>query len=94
MSFGDSKKEASYEWNQRASGGWISPTSSLPDNDICVLIRTKCEEWPLALGWRDGDVWRELSSDEIDSEVTGWMHMDDAAGILDTVAFARKGGAK
>lgn len=94
MSFGCSKKEAAFEWNQRSSGGWISPATKLPDDDISVLIRTNSQDWPLALGWLDAGVWRELSADAIDAEVTGWMHMEDAAGILDTIAFANKGGAK
>jgi hypothetical protein len=94
MSFGSSKKQAAFEYNQRSSGGWISPATKLPDDDMCVLIRIKSADWPLALGWRDADVWRDLSSDEIDNEVTGCMQMEDASAILDTITFARKGGAK
>jgi len=91
---GDSKKDAAFQWNQRSSGGWVSPKRDLPDAEICVLIRTGSEEWPLALGWYDGEHWLELSSDRITASVMGWMHMEDAAGILDTIAFTKKGGAK
>jgi hypothetical protein len=94
MSFGDTKKAAAHEWNQRSSGGWVSPEQSMPDAEICVLIRVQSEDWPLAIGWSDGVRWFELSADPIDSTVTGWMHMEDAAGILDTTAFAKKGKGK
>jgi hypothetical protein len=63
--------------------GWVDPTVALPDDEITVLIRVKSDEWPLLMGWHEGECWYELSADPIDLPVTGWMHMEDAVKILD-----------
>jgi hypothetical protein len=61
---------------------WI--TNGLPDDEITVLIRLKDDEWPVVLGWHEDGQWRDTNADEVEeSLVTGWMHLHEAATILD-----------
>lgn len=73
---------------------WKLPVAEMPDSEITVLIRLKDEAWPIVLGFRDEDQWMDVHAGEIDSEVLGWMHLEDAAKILDFGAVIEKGGAK
>ena len=62
---------------------WTS-VKELPDADITVLARVQDEENPICVAFLDGDDWREAgSADPIEKPVTGWMHLDQAAKILD-----------
>jgi hypothetical protein len=56
---------------------WNPVTERLPDDDTMVLLTlSDGEVWP---GYRDGDVWRYVTADIIESEqVTDWMHMPPA----------------
>lgn len=66
--------------NSQTPSGW---RRDLPDSDITVLMRlNEVEEiWP---GFHDGEYWRYASGDRLmTSKVRGWMHLDEAARILD-----------
>lgn len=50
---------------------WRKVETELPDADITVLVHMDDgEQWT---GFLDGDVWRFVSGDRIESEVTHWM---------------------
>ena len=55
----------------------------LPDSDILVLIRTRSTEYPIVLGFHDGECWRLDSDAKVGCRVVGWMHLHDAAKLLD-----------
>ena len=55
-----------------------------PDADIEVLVRTSNPDMPLTMAVTDGEDWFEnFSGCDITDIVTGWMHMEEAAAILD-----------
>ena len=60
----------------------------LPDSDLTVLVRVNDPEWPLALGFHDGECWRDASAERIEGDVLGWMDMTDGAEVLDDVSEA------
>lgn len=57
--------------------------TDLPDADITVLMRLDSEEWPIMLGYYDGECWRDIDAMRQDAKVLGWMHFEDAAKHLD-----------
>ena len=60
-------------------------TTSLPDSEITVLIRYQHEEYPLVIGFHDGEHWRDQDASALHGQlVSGWMHLEDAARKLDT----------
>jgi len=68
-------------------GAW---RKDLPDDETAVLMRTKDEDFPVKSGCHlDGGWISNEGGLESDYNVTGWMHLEDAARILD----AAKGGA-
>jgi hypothetical protein len=65
---------------QKANGAW---RADLPDDEITVAMRKRCEENPISIGSHlDGCWWIDGVAVE-DDEVTGWMHLHEAARILD-----------
>lgn len=49
-----------------------------------MLIRLNDDEWPLVLGWHEDGQWSDTNADEVaESKVIGWMHLHEAAQILD-----------
>ena len=77
---------------QTGSASWI--TKELPDDEITVLIRLKDDEWPVVLGWHEDGQWRDTNADELEeSVVIGWMHLHEAAAILDAQNDKLTGGA-
>lgn len=62
---------------------WKAPTAEMPDSEITVVLRLKDEAWPIVLGFRDEDQWMDVRAGVIDCEVLGWMHLEEAAAILD-----------
>lgn len=66
------------------SNQWI--TKELPDDGITVLVRIRDVEWPLMPGWHEDGKWYDTNADEIEEgKVIGWMHLHDAANMLDSV---------
>lgn len=62
---------------------WI--TDKLPDSDMTVLMRLQDEEnfiWP---GYHDGEEWRSGDGFPLEVAVLGWMELEDAASLLDTI---------
>ena len=60
--------------------------TDLPDCDISVLVRTTHEEYPIMFGFYDGEEWVSDNGETmklLKCEVIGWMHLEDAARILD-----------
>lgn len=55
----------------------------LPDSEILVLIRLDDEEYPLVIGYHDGDHWRTSDACKLDRPVTGWLNLDEAANMID-----------
>lgn len=58
-------------------------TNQLPDSDITVLMRLDDDEYPVWPGFHDGEQWRVADGEQVTTNVTGWMHLGVAAGILD-----------
>lgn len=59
---------------------WTKCSEQMPDDDIVVLLAfADGDVWT---GFRDAGVWRYVSADEIEAEVTHWCdlppHPDDA----------------
>jgi hypothetical protein len=76
----------------RAPAHW-KPVTDMPDSDICVLMRLDDDEFPVLVGYHDGEHWRtddaEFISPKLGHEVIGWMHLETAAKILDAKAGAK-----
>jgi hypothetical protein len=60
---------------------WI--TDTLPDSEITVLMRRQDEEFPVWPGYHDGEVWMDSDGFTVNEPVLGWMHLEDAALIID-----------
>lgn len=51
---------------------WSPAMDGLPDSDITVLVHlADGEVWT---GFHDGEVWRFVSGDRIESKVVHWAH--------------------
>ena len=57
---------------------------ALPDSDITVLVRLSDDEYPLVIAYHDGTSWVSTDGQILEGPVTGWMHLDAAASILDS----------
>lgn len=70
--------------------GWRNPAVEMPDDDMTVVIRRKTDDCPIGSAFHAAGAWqmdfevRPLSQ----RSVRGWMHLHEAAAILD----AAKGG--
>ena len=54
---------------------WIDCKTTLPDEDICVLIALSDEEvWT---GFIAEQEWHYVSGDTMQSKVTHWMHLPE-----------------
>ena len=68
--------------NIKNKSKWIK--RQLPDEEITVVIRLRNEEWPVTLGFRESGRWYDMSANVINRlEVCGWMHLHEAAALLD-----------
>ena len=60
------------------------PPEELPDDEITVLLRLNDSEWPVSLGFHENGEWRDNLADQIATDIVlGWMHLEDAARLLD-----------
>lgn len=59
--------------------------ADLPDSDISVLIRVDDGEYPIMLGFHDGEAWRGDDAGLIRLPIVGWLHLEDAAVLIDGV---------
>lgn len=50
---------------------WISTRTAVPDDDSTVLIHSLESDDPVWLGFKDGNVWRNLWGEAL--TVTHWM---------------------
>lgn len=65
------------------SAKWRAP-DDLPDDECTVLVRLANDEWPITLGFHEDGEWRDNLADEIATDIVlGWMHLEDAARLLD-----------
>ena len=71
--------------------GWT--LDDLPDADVTLLIRTSDDDQPIWIGHYDGEAWRDGAGEVIIDEILGWMHLEDAAAVLDHVSRRAKEGA-
>ena len=68
---------------------WRDPADEMPDDEIEVVIRRRGDEYPVALGYREGGRWfmADCSSPECEADdsmtITGWLHLEEAAAIID-----------
>jgi len=63
---------------------WVSPEKEKPDADMSVLMRLADGDFPVWCGFWDGAVWRNDDGGEVrPGDVVGWMHLENAAIILD-----------
>lgn len=61
-------------------------TNRLPTHARTVMIRVRDNKLPLQFGYFDGNSWRYLNRDYFHAEeVVGWMEMEDAARLIDSV---------
>ena len=65
---------------------WRKPVD-LPDDDITVLIRLKSKDSELTEGCHSGTQWYDSYQLNVTDFVTGWMHLEDAARILDAAVL-------
>lgn len=57
---------------------WTKCSDDLPDDDIVVLLAlADGEVWT---GFRDGDAWRYVSADLIETAVTHWADLPEHPG--------------
>lgn len=65
--------------------GVTRPTwnTELPDSEITVLVRREDDELPLMIGYHDGEGWCCGDGRPMCFKVTGWLHLEEAAQILD-----------
>lgn len=63
---------------------WRS-SEDLPDDETTVLVRRASDEYPLALAFYGENAWVDCTCQALTyiEDVTGWMHLEDAARILD-----------
>ena len=78
-------------WRKGGLPAWRDPAAELPDDDIQVVLRRSSDAYPLEMGVRDGGVWYQAdlpgtTVDEDAAAVTGWLHLHEAAQILDAAA--------
>lgn len=52
---------------------WISINDDRPDDDLCCLIAL--DDGEVWTGYIDGDGWRYVTGDTMESKVTHWMHI-------------------
>lgn len=57
--------------------------ADLPDSDTSVLIRLDDAEYPIQIGFHDGDAWRGEDAGLIRLPIVGWLHLCEAAVVLD-----------
>jgi hypothetical protein len=64
---------------------WRDPAAELPDDEITVAVRMKYDDEAVAIGYHEGDDWHLFGSPKgvERGDVTGWMHLHEAARILD-----------
>jgi len=60
---------------------WI--TNQLPDDNITVLVRLDYGVMPIWPCFRVAGRWYSDDGLVVISDVTRWMHLDDAAALLD-----------
>lgn len=61
---------------------WYPPHAP-PDDQTTVLLRIAEPSEPIWPGFRLGREWRAADGARIAEPVTGWMHLEDAARLLD-----------
>lgn len=61
-------------------------TTEKPDADITVLLRVEDAEFPIVTATYDGESWWRDDSAMYPSDIVkGWMHLHEAAAIMDGV---------
>ena len=69
--------------------------TNFPDDYTNVLLRLDHKDYPLITGFPYEDKWRDSGGMLLTTRVLWWMHLEDAAKILDQHAGdERKEGAK
>lgn len=63
--------------NPAANCTWISVEIGIPDADQSVLVYAPDADEPVWLGFFDGEVWRDVNSDEYRCPVTHWMSIPE-----------------
>lgn len=61
--------------------------TDLPDSDIDVIVRMDSEDYPVGTASHNGEEWIAPDGFACEYPVTGWLHIHEAAAILD--AFNR-----
>jgi hypothetical protein len=61
-----------------------NPPHAPPDDETTVLLRLADTAEPIWPGFYLEGVWRDPGGAQISDPVTGWMHFEDAARILDS----------
>jgi hypothetical protein len=56
--------------------------TDLPDSDLTVLLVTTDSEYPVWVGFHDGETWRSASADTLEGPIVGWLHLHEAAELL------------
>jgi hypothetical protein len=57
--------------------------TGLPDSDVTVLMLLQNEEYPIWVGFHDGESWRTADTSTVDGPVLGWLHLEEAVELLD-----------
>lgn len=65
--------------------GVTRPTwnTDLPDSDVLVMVRLASAEYPVEIGFHDGEGWRTEANRRINTPVVGWLHLDEVVTRLD-----------
>lgn len=76
--------------DKRAQSAWRDPAVELPDDDITVICRFESEDYPVYPASHDEHGWGDGcgSVGTYTDKVIGWMHIHEAAEILDAARKA------
>lgn len=64
----------------------LNPPNDPPDSDITILLRLADTENPVWPGFHDGTAYRFADATICTAKIIGWMHLDEAAALIDAHA--------
>ncbi len=62
----------------------LTPPHDPPDSAITILLRLDDPENPVWPGFYDMQTWWLADGSTCDAKIIGWMHLDEAAVLIDS----------
>lgn len=56
-------------------GRWKPVVEQLPDDELTVLVTNAAWDEPVWMGYRDGEVWRDVNAEVLEPDPTHWMDL-------------------